>query len=133
MAEITIRRGDTLDLDLMYLGDLTGWTKVWFTVKDDTDDTDAQAVIQIVESNPGVATDGLLYIMGAAPTALGNGSITMVNVVSGNITVRLEAVETAKLDNCGSFMYDVQFQTATDTVTLASDYASIVGDITRTV
>jgi len=133
MAEITIRRGDTLDLDLMYLGDMTGWTKVWFTVKDDTDDTDAQAVIQIVESNPGVATDGLLYIMGAAPTALGNGSITVNNVVAGNITIALAAVESAKLDNCGSFMYDVQFQTATATTTLASDYASIVGDITRTV
>jgi hypothetical protein len=133
MADIEITRGDTMILDFTYLGDLTGWTKVLFTVKKDKDSTDAQAVIQIIESNPGVATDGLLYIEGAAPIAVGNGSITVSSMALGNLTVRVEAIESAKLVDCGNFYYDIQFSTATLTRTLVSDRATIIGDVTRTV
>lgn len=131
--DISIIRGDTFELAFTFLGNITGWTKVWFTVKADKDDIDTQSIIQIVESNPGVATDGLLSIQKAAPTALANGSITVNNIALGNITARVEAVETAKLDDCGSFYYDIQVQNATDTITLLAGRATIIGDSTRTV
>ena len=131
--EIEILRGDTLELEFDYLGNMTNWTKVWFTVKNDKDVTDAQAIIQVVESNPGVAMDGLLAIAGAAPTALANGAITMLNVAKGNITIRVEAVETLKLVDTGSFYYDVQMQNILNTTTLLRGRCNIIGDATRTV
>ncbi len=133
MAEIEIIRGDTLLLSLTYLGDMIGWTKAWFTVKKDKDLTDAQAQLQLVETNPGAATDGLLWIEGAAPTAVGNGSLTVNSAPLGNLTIRVEAIETAKLVDCGNFYYDVQFQTLTNTKTLVHDRCTVVGDVTRTV
>src|SRR4030066_911902 len=99
--DIEILRGDTLEIELDYLGNMTNWTKVWFTVKDDKDDADTAAIIQVVESNPGVATDGLLAIAGTAPTALANGAITMLDAAHGNINVRVEAAETLKLIDNG--------------------------------
>lgn len=133
MAEIEIIRGDTLLLYFTYIGDMTAWTNVWFTVKKDKDLTDVQAQLQLVESNPGVATDGLLWIEGAAPTAVGNGSITVTSAPLGNLTVRVEALETAKLVDCGNFYYDIQFKTATNTKTLLHDRCTVTGDVTRTV
>ena len=132
-SDLIIYRGDTFDVDLAYLGDLTGWEKVWWTVKKDKDNTDAQSQLQVIESNPGVATDGLLWVEGLAPTAVGNGSITVTSVLAGNITIRVEAIETAKLIDCGNFYYDIQFQTATNTVTLVRGRCTILGDVTRTV
>jgi hypothetical protein len=132
-TDIEIDRGDTFLLSLTNLGSMAGWTKVWFTVKHDKDDTDAQSIIQLVESNPGVATDGLLWIEGAVPALVTNGSITMVNAVTGDIDLRVEAVEMAKLVDCGNFYYDIQYQTATNTLTLVRGCATIVGDVTRTV
>lgn len=131
--EIEILRGDTLELELDYLGNMTNWTKVWFTVKNDKDVTDVQAIIQVVESNPGIATDGLLAIAGIAPTAAANGAITMLNVAKGNITIRVEAVETLKLVDTGSFYYDVQMQNILNTTTLLRGRCNIIGDATRTV
>jgi len=131
--DIEIIRGDTFIYPFTFLADLTAYTKLWFTVKDDKDDTDAQAIIQIIESNPGAATDGLLAIAGGTPTALGNGSITLSSLPLGNGTVRVEAVETAKLDDTGNFYYDFQYQNATNTLTARRGRATISGDTTRTV
>lgn len=131
--ELQILRGDTFEMQFNYLGNLTNWIKLWFTVKDDKDDTDAIAIVQIVESNPGVATDGLLAIASGAPTALANGAITMLDAAQGNINVRVEAVETLKLIDNGNFYYDIQFQDATDTKTVLRGRCTIIGDVTRTV
>ena len=131
--DLQILRGDTFEMQFTYLGNLTSWTKLWFTVKDDKDTIDTAAIIQVVESNPGVATDGLLAIAGVAPTALANGAITMLDAAHGNINVRVEAVETLKLDDTGHFYYDIQFQDLTDTKTVLSGRAHIIGDATRTV
>lgn len=131
--DIEIVRGDTFIYPFVFLADLTAFTKIWFTVKDDKDDTDAQAIVQIVESNPGVATDGLLAIAGAAPTLVTNGAITITSIPLGNGSIRIEAVETAKLDNSGTFVYDFQYKNATNTLTARRGHATITGDATRTV
>jgi hypothetical protein len=53
--------------------------------------------------------------------------------LTGNITIRMEAIEAAKLVDCGNFYYDIQYQTATDTITLRRGRATVIGDVTRTV
>ena len=123
---ISIRRGDTFTLDVSGLSNLTTRTNIWFTVKNDKEDADTSAEIQIDEDN------GLLYINSAAPTAAANGSITVTDAANGNLTVALEAVESAKLSLSGRFSYDVQVLYASgDVVTETRGDADIIGDVTR--
>lgn len=126
--EISILRGDTLDLDITGLGDISARSNIWFTVKDDKDDLDTVALIQIDELT------GLLFINRAVAAVAANGSITVTNAVAGNLTIRLEAVETAKLPLTGNFYYDIQVLTnAGDVNTLRMARASIIGDVSRVV
>jgi len=124
---ISIRRGDTLDIDFSGLSNLITRTNVWFTVKGDKDDADSAADIQIDE------VTGLLYIAGVPGTAA-NGSITVTGAAAGNLTVALAAAETAKLGIVGRFFYDVQVLYATGVVqTETRGHANIIGDVTRAV
>jgi len=47
---LTITRGDSLSAEITGLGDISGRSKLWFTVKNKRSDTDAQAIIQIEET-----------------------------------------------------------------------------------
>ena len=124
--EIEIRRGDTFELDVSGLSDLTTQDNIWFTVKSDKDDADTAADIQIDDDN------GLLCIAGGSPTAAANGDITVTNAVAGELTVTLEAVESAKLTDVGKFYYDIQVLYASgDVVTETRGRAYIIGDVTR--
>lgn len=132
-TDIAVDRGDTMILDITGLGDLTGYTELWFTIKDDLDKTDPQSILQVLLSAPPLATDGLQAIAGVSPTAAANGSITVSSMVLGNITVRTEAIETAKLLDCGGFYYDIQKATLTDVFTIRRGRATIRGDVTRSI
>ena len=132
-TDIAVDRGDTMILDITGLGDLTGYTELWFTIKDDKDKTDPQSIIQVLLSAPPLATDGLQAIAGVSPTAAANGSITINSLVLGNITIRTEAIETAKLLDCGGFYYDIQKATATDVLTIRTGRATVRGDVTRSI
>lgn len=124
---VTIRRGDTLDVDFAGLSDLTTRTNIWFTVKDDKDDADSAATIQIDEAT------GLLYIIGTAGTAA-HGSITVTDAAAGDLTVVLDAEETTKLPLSGRFSYDVQVLYADGVVqTETRGHADLIGDITRAI
>lgn len=124
---ISIRRGDTLNVNFSGLSNLTTRSNVWFTVKGDKDDADSAADIQIDELT------GLLYISGAPGTAA-NGSVVVTDAASGKLTVTLAAVETAKLTIVGRFFYDVQVLYDTGVVqTETRGHANIIGDVTRAV
>jgi hypothetical protein len=125
--QISLLRGDTLDFDVSSLGNISTRANVWFTVKDDKDDADSAADIQIDENT------GLLFIMGVAGTA-GNGSIVVTDAVAGDLTITLAAVETAKLTDKGRFWYDIQWLSAAGVVaTLTKGRVHIIGDVTRAV
>jgi len=123
--DIDIYRGDTLSVDVQRLGNIAARTNLWFTVKDDKDDTDVNSQIQIDENN------GLLYIVGAVALIPANGSITVTDAVTGALTVALDEVETAKLTDLGTWFYDIQIVTATAVTTLVRGKATIVADATR--
>ena len=128
-GEVTITRGDTLILQFEGIGDITLRDNIWFTVKGDKDDADTTADIQIDETN------GLLYINGVDAQAAGwvaDASITVTDAVAGDLTVRLEAVQSAKITTCSRNWYDLQVSWLDGTVsTLSKGIARVIGDLTR--
>ena len=124
-STITAHRGDTLSAALENIGALTNYSKLWFTVKRDYDDADSAAVVQIEK------TGGLLFINGAVGTA-GNGSLTINDVASGDVTIVLHASETAKLSP-GNYQYDIQILRSAGTPVSTLTYGEFVvpADVTR--
>lgn len=129
-VDLELYRGDTWVQPIARLGDISTATDIWVTAKRDKDNTDAQADILIS------STVGLEVINQVAATAAeqANGSITVTDAVIGNITVRLEAVETAKLtDKKSHWYYDVQWTDGTDVETPRRGRLTVTGDVTRAV
>jgi len=124
-STITAHRGDTLSAALENIGALTNNSKLWFTVKRDYDDADTAAVIQIEK------TGGLLYLNGAVGTA-GNGSLTINDEATGDVTIVLNASETAKLSP-GNYQYDIQILRSAGTPVSTLTYGEFVvpADVTR--
>lgn len=104
-SSLVITKYASYDAQLTGLTIPAAWTKVYVTVKAAETDLDTASMIQLVESNPGVGTDGLLYTNGAAGVAA-NGSLT-VDQVAGTVDIRLEAAATALLHK-GHYGYDVK-------------------------
>lgn len=124
-STITAHRGDTLSAALENIGALTNNSKLWFTVKRDADDADSASIIQIEK------TGGLLYINGAVGTA-GNGSLTINDVPTGDVTIVLNASETAKL-NTGNYSYDIQILRSAGTPVSTLTYGEFIveSDVTK--
>lgn len=125
--DITIRRGDSFSVSLTSLGDISGRTKLWFTVKEKASHADTAATFQIEE------TAGLLYIDGDDAETSGNGSITVDDEAAGDITVTLDEAETARLRPNNALVYDVQTLDDSDITTLAAGDAEVTADVTRAV
>jgi hypothetical protein len=127
-SSITAHRGDTLSAALTDVGALTNYSKIWFTVKRDFDDADSAAVVQIEK------TDGLKYLNGAAVdvTNKTNGSITIQDEATGDVTVALVAAETAKLSP-GNYQYDIQILRSAGTPVSTLTYGEFVvaADVTK--
>jgi hypothetical protein len=123
-----LNAGDNISEDLTYLGDLTGRTKLWVTLKKSLSDADGAALIQIEE------TAGLIYINGVAGTAI-NGSITVTGVAAGNLTWAIEASESVKLvGTSGKCYLDVKWADAAgDKWTLHRKKVTVTADSTRAV
>jgi len=123
---VTIKRGDSLSLEITDLGDISTRTNLWFTVKRDLSDIDTEAIIQIDENT------GLLYLNGAAGTA-GNGVITVDDAVAGDITITLQEADTDDLVPAIGLHYDVQVLDGGDVTTLTEGPCNITGDVTRAI
>lgn len=128
-GEITAHRGDTLSAAITGLGDLTGYTKIWFTVKKATGDNDTDSIIQIdLDSD----SSGMLYLNGDtyADTA---GAISIDSTTAGNITVTVQPDATALLNVCKGYPFDVQMLTASAVTTMGTGTFNVTGDVTRAV
>lgn len=125
-SAITLHRGDSFSASLTGLGDITGRSKLWFTVKRRTTLPDADAMIQIVE------TTGVVTVAGAAPASADNGALTVTNAAAGNVTITLDEVETAKLTVETGWPWDIQMRSAGGEVTtLAVGTMAVTADVTR--
>lgn len=127
-ADLTMYRGDTWTRRITGLGDLTGATDIWFGMKDDKDDTDAQSTVLISQ------TVGLEIINGATATVPGNASIAVVApATGGRIDVTIEPVEMAKLEAAKKYYYDVQKSIGGVVSTPKCGTCVVNADIVRTV
>lgn len=94
-----------------------GWQTIELTVKETPEDTDANALLNIVESNPGVGTDGLIVIQkqttAAALLAVTDASLT-VNQPAGTVTVHITRAATTKLDDYTAVGFDLICYDGTD-------------------
>jgi len=126
MPDYTLLRGDTWTQPLSGLGILTGRTKLWFTAKMSTQDTDLQAVFQIEEAA------GLLRLNGAAGTP-GDGSLVVVSEAGGTATVTLSAEATRQLGGAARLRWDCQVAFGATVNTRSSGWLTIPLDATRAV
>ncbi len=123
---ITIHRGDTTTLNITGLGNITGRSKLWFTVKARDSDADTAAIIEIEE------TLGLVWLNGAAGTAI-QGSLLVTNATTGAVTITLAAAATAALIANQNYRYDMQSLTGTTVLTLTQGTFTVQTDVTRAV
>ena len=123
-SALSFLRGDTLSQAIAGLGDLTGYSKIWFTAKAGRADRDRAARIQVE------IADGLLRINGKAPASADNGSIVISDLTDGDIVVTVAAVEMAKVEPFTG-VWDVQALLGTTLVTLGAGMCDVSGDATR--
>ena len=130
-STITILRGDTFSVSLTDTGDLTGYVSIDFTVKSDKLQTDDEATIRIRKNASGVG-DGLLRLNGTAHTTGTDGSITINDAPTGDITIMLKATVTDDLVP-GTYVYDIQLIEAAEVTTLTTGTLIVSADVTRLV
>jgi len=128
-SEITVYRGDTWSISLTGLGAITGYTDVWFSMKDSPTQLDSEALLMVSE------TVGLERLNGAAvatPYAVTDASLVVDDASAGNITVTVEALASASIAEGAGRCYDVQWKTATGEIhTLTYETFNVSGDVTR--
>lgn len=126
-STITCQRGDTLSISLTGLGDITARSKLWFTVKENKAHTDAQAVLLLEK------TAGLTVVNGATYATATDGSITISDEATGDITITIKPAVTDDLPVMTGY-YDIQMLTSGGVVsTLTSGTFTVVADVTRAV
>lgn len=101
--DLVIARASAWEQTITGLGSIAGRQKLWFTVKRSHGHSDAQAIIQIEE------TDGLLYLEGAAAGDAAWGSITVDDEDAGDVALRLSAEATELLTKPGTAAYDLKW------------------------
>jgi len=124
--QIELRRSSNFEWEVFGVGDLSGRSSLYFTVKymkEKDSALDSQSVIQIEESA------GLLYINKAAVSIPANGSITVTDELAGTMTIELTAEETNKLSPNETYLYDIKC----DNNVLAEGKFYVLSSITRTV
>lgn len=125
--KLTIRRGDSFSVTFTGLGDISGRTKLWLTVKEEYAHADSAATFQIEE------TAGLLYIDGSVAETAGNGVITVDDEVAGDVTATVAKAETPQLRPNNALVYDVQVLDDDEITTLTAGDAEVTADVTRVV
>ena len=129
-GSIARRRGDSWSISLT-IGAITGYTSLWFTAKWDRDDPDISSVLQIKLNSPS-ASDGLLYVNGAAASDSTKGSITVSDDTTGAIIIAVDETITQYLPPAGLY-YDIQVLNSGTVTTPDSGTFTITADVTRSV
>jgi len=127
---MTLLRGDTFEVSIEGLGDITGYVSIDFTAKYMTTNTDDEAIIRVRKNATGI-DDGLLRLNQLAGTA-NQGSISIVDLVAGDIDIWIDELATIELVPY-KLKYDIQVIYTDKVQTRTSGVLTISGDITNTV
>ena len=129
-GEITIKRTLTLAAVISGLTIPADWTACYWTVKRSTDDLDADALVQILVSNPADPDDGTQILMGDALDDESDGSL-VVNQALGTVTIALGDASTALLEDAVELVWDVKVHAPGGKTQPGSGTATITTAVTR--
>jgi hypothetical protein len=116
-SALAITRSATYEATLSGMTIGATWKKIWLTLKEDTGLTDAKSTAQIVESNPGAVTDGMLYLNGAAASSAALG-VLVVDQSAGTVAITITDEATATLTAPASGTYDLKCLLAAGTTSI---------------
>lgn len=103
-SEITAYRGTTWSIALTGLGNITGYTNLWFAIKQSSIyNTDNESIVLI-----GV-NSGLTRINGAAYATTSDGSITINDATAGDITITLKPAASSLLKVQSDLDYGIKW------------------------
>jgi hypothetical protein len=111
--KIMVRAGDSWSIPIAGLGDISTRTKLWFSLKDTPDISDAQSRAFVEQ------TAGLSILNGAPYATPGDGSLTVTDPALGNLNVIFEEAATIQLSGALSWAIKI-LNAAGNTVTLAT-------------
>lgn len=123
-ATVDITTHATFTETISGIGDLTDATNIIFMIKASASDADSAALVHITYDV------GLERIEGAAPAAAGNGAITILAAAAGDISLRIEAIETANL-TARTGVLSIDKITATSKVPMQVGTATITAGIVQ--
>lgn len=113
-SSLAVTKYADFDATLTGLTISASWTKQYLTVKRNASDDEADAILQIMVTNPADATnDGVIYVNGAAATSAQRTLADLtVTQAAGTIAIHQEASLNALLP-AGNYTYDRKELTAT--------------------
>ena len=123
-------RGDSWTITITDLPTLTGYTSIWFTLKDKKSQVDSESRLQIKKNATGLS-DGLLYVNGAEASDSTKGSITVASTTSITIAVDPTITDDMPADWLG--YYDVQTLISTADNTPEAGAFEVTADVTRAI
>ena len=133
---LTVIQAVTFNVTVSGLTISATWAKLYWTLKESIYDDDDQAILQLVESNPGAGTDGLLYLDSAEivlPITVADGTLT-VNQAAGTVVIAVTDNATALLSAASELVWDIKTKDAAGaTVQNTTGTASITRAITQTI
>ena len=133
---LTFTQGSTFAATVSGLTISATWAKLYFTLKESDYDTDDLALLQLVESNPGAGTDGLLYLNSlaiASPITIADGTLT-VSQAGGTVTIAITDNAMAQLSKASGLVWDIKTKDAGGaTVQNTTGTATILRAVTQTI
>ena len=123
---MTCLRGDTLRFTLPVMGDLSSRTKLVFTAKVSVNDSDLNAVLQILEGA------GLVRLNGSNQVTSSSASLTVANISTGTVNLEIDAIVTAAL-GIQDLVWDCQAILSTGVTTPVRGTLTVVADVTQSV
>ncbi len=127
-TEITIKRGTTWTIQVTGLGDISGRSKLWFTVKRTKKQyVDSQSTAQIEE------TVGLVYVNGAVAATPTNGTIVVDDAIDGDITITVDEVETQNITEMNDGFWDVKILSGGNVTVPAEGKFNVTLDVTQAI
>lgn len=112
---ITARAGDSWSITLAGLGDLSSASAIWFAVKSEPGEADGDSLLFID------LDDGLVFLNAETHAASDDGTLTVDDAETGNITIEVDEIATSQLVNVRSGSW------ALKTLTEAGDTRTISG------
>jgi hypothetical protein len=130
-----IYRDATVNIALTGLGVTSTATKIYFTVKENLEDADASAILQLLCTLGTPDTAALLYVNKAVPTAATEGTFEFADHTSGAAAITVDAAAAADLPIYAAtpLYWDVKMVTASSVVILQTGTMYIYGTPTRNI